>query len=80
MDTCPGNEETHSIMNWKKLRRLPLWFDYFSVQLISSLSCRCLVVMGGDSCSKGRGFESKHHKLDGHFFTFIFCLKNLMFV
>ena len=27
-----------------------------------------LMVMGGDSCSKGRGFESRHHILDGHFF------------
>ena len=26
-----------------------------------------LVVMGGDSCSKGREFESWHHILDGHF-------------
>ena len=26
-----------------------------------------LVVMGGDSCSKGRGFESQHRLLDGHF-------------
>ena len=25
-----------------------------------------LVVMGGDSCSKGHGFESRHHILDGH--------------
>ena len=25
-----------------------------------------LVVMGDDSCSKGRGFESWRHKLDGH--------------
>ena len=34
-----------------------------------------LVVMGDDSCSKGRGFESRRRKLDGHFFTFI-CCKN----
>ena len=34
-----------------------------------------LVVMGGDSCSKGRGFESLQHLLDGHFFTYI-CCKN----
>ena len=27
-----------------------------------------LVVMGGDSCSGGRGFESQHRILDGHFF------------
>ena len=26
-----------------------------------------LVVMGGDSCSEGRGFKSQHHILDGHF-------------
>ena len=34
-----------------------------------------LVVMGRDSCFKGRGFESWHHILDGHFFTYI-CCKN----
>ena len=32
-----------------------------------------LVVMGGESCSKGREFESWHHILDGHLFTFIGC-------
>ena len=26
-----------------------------------------LVVMGGDSCSKGRGFEYQHHVHDVHF-------------
>ena len=31
--------------------------------------------MGGDSCSKGRGFESHYCIMDGHFFTFI-CCKN----
>ena len=25
--------------------------------------------MGGDSCSKGSGFESQHHILDGHLFV-----------
>ena len=33
------------------------------------------MVMGGDSCSKGREFESRHHILDGHFFTFLFVVK-----
>ena len=33
------------------------------------------MVMGGDSRSKGRGFESRHRILDGHFFTYI-CCKN----
>ena len=32
-------------------------------------------VIGGDSNSKGRGFESWHFILDGHFFTYI-CCKN----
>ena len=32
-----------------------------------------LVVMGGDSCTKGYEFESRHHILEGHFFTFICC-------
>ena len=26
-----------------------------------------IVVMGGDSCSEGRGFESQYRILDGHF-------------
>ena len=32
-----------------------------------------LVVIGRDSCYKGHGFESRHHILDGHFFTSICC-------
>ena len=38
-----------------------------------------LVVMGGDSCPEGCGFESQHHILDGHFFT-LFVVKIVMFV
>ena len=34
-----------------------------------------LVVMERDSCSAGRGFESWHRILDGHFFTYK-CCKN----
>ena len=30
-----------------------------------------LVVMGGGSCSEGRGFESQHHILDGHFHIYL---------
>ena len=33
------------------------------------------MVMGIDSHSEGHGFESQHHILDGHFFTYI-CCKN----
>ena len=39
-----------------------------------------LVVMGGDSRSEGRGFESQCRILDGHFFTLICCKIVLMFV
>ena len=31
------------------------------------------MIMGGDSFPEGRGFESEHHILDGHFFTYICC-------
>ena len=33
------------------------------------------MVMGRDTRSKGCGFKSQHHILDGHFFTYI-CCKN----
>ena len=38
-----------------------------------------LVVMGTDSRSKGHGFESQHHILDGHF-PHIIVVKIVMFV
>ena len=37
------------------------------------------MVMGGDSCPDGRGFESQHCILDGHF-SQIFVVKIVMFV
>ena len=36
-----------------------------------------LVVMGGDSCFEGHGFESQHHILDGYF-SHIFVVKIVM--
>ena len=39
------------------------------------------MVVGGNSCSRGRGFESQHRILDGHFSHYIdaknsnICLK-----
>ena len=39
-----------------------------------------LVVMRGDSCSEGCGFESQHRILNGHFFTLICCQIVLVFV
>ena len=38
-----------------------------------------LVVIGGDSCFEGRGFESQHHIVDGHF-SHLFVVKTVMFV
>ena len=35
-----------------------------------------VVVMGGDSCSKGRDFESQHRKLDRHDIFIFICCKN----
>ena len=40
-----------------------------------------LVVMGGDACSKGRGFESRRRILDGHdIFSHAFVVKIVLFV
>ena len=35
------------------------------------------VVMGGDSCTKGREFKSRHHILDGYF-SHLFVVKNIV--
>ena len=35
------------------------------------------MVMGGDSCSEGHGFESQHRILDGHF-SHLFVVKIVM--
>ena len=37
------------------------------------------MVMGGNSCSKGREFKSQHCILDGHF-LYIFVIKIVMCV
>ena len=37
-----------------------------------------LLVMGDDSCSRGRGFESRRHVLDGHF-SRLFAVKIVLF-
>ena len=39
-----------------------------------------LVVMGGDACSKGRGFKSRNQILDGHnIFSHIFVVRIVIF-
>ena len=39
-----------------------------------------LVVMGGDSCSKGRGFESQHCRYWMDIFSHLFVVKIVVFV
>ena len=40
-----------------------------------------LVIMGGDSCSRGRKFKSQPHILDGHnIFSHKFAVRIVMFV
>ena len=39
-----------------------------------------LVIMGDDWCSKGRGCESMHWILDGHFFTLNYCTNCIAFL
>ena len=60
---------------------LPFWFQVPILQNFGALTkwcqkggCPGLVVMGGDSCPEGLGFESLHHILDGHF-SHIFVVK-----
>ena len=36
------------------------------------------MVMGGDSCSKGREFKSWHRILDVHILTYVFVVKFVM--
>ena len=36
--------------------------------------------MGGDSRSKGHEFDSRHRILDGHFFTYVFVVKFVMYL
>ena len=37
------------------------------------------MVMGDNSCLKGRGFESRRRILDEHLFTLIFCKNCIVF-
>ena len=62
----------------KALKRCPKWKK--SPNLVTLGGSPGLVVMGGDSCTEGCGFESQHCILAGHFFTLICCKIVLMFV
>ena len=60
---------------WDKIARL--FFKYLDIgkKLNSQGGSPGLLVMGRDLHTKDRGFESWHHILDGHFFTYN-CCKN----
>ena len=60
-----------------ELGSLILWQQEYSsyYYFICAVDWWKTVVMGRDSCSEGRGFESRYRILDGHFFTYI-CCKN----
>ena len=64
----------------KYLSKVGLQFDGWIQPYKSRGESPGLVVMGGDSCSKGHEFESRHCILDGHFFTYIFVVKFAMCV
>ena len=40
-----------------------------------------VVIMGDESCLRGRGFKSRRHMLDGHdIFSHLFDVKTVLFV
>ena len=65
------------VVNWEIVYPVALFRKFILIIKILSheLISHGLVVMGRDSGSEGRGFESRHRILDGHFFTYI-CSKN----
>ena len=69
--------------NWLKMSiffvRL---YNYTTLQKIPKLKnirSPFLVVMEGDSCSEGSGFESQNHLMDGHF-SHLLVVKIVMFI
>ena len=65
---CTGNEDENSIDSIQRGDK--------ETDLVEGGSPG-LVFMGGDSSSKGRGFESQRRILDGHFFSVV---KMVLFV
>ena len=76
-----------STTNWENIWPLPLfnkkWKKFLRLEgyIFSILHDRSpgLVVMRGDSCPEGHGFESQHHMLCRTFFTYddnIFSISN----
>ena len=64
-----------SSKEWRTSRHINRWADIRRDERNKHRENPGLVVMGGDSCTEGRGFDSQHCILDGHCGTFI-CCKN----
>ena len=56
------------------------WDSSASLKIVYVGGSPGLVVMGGDSYSKGREFESRHCILSGHFLKYLFVVKFVMCV
>ena len=62
---------TYQAHCWPREQEFKIWRELL---LTVGGSHHGLAVMGGDSWSEGCGFESQHRKLDGHIFTYIYCI------
>ena len=67
----------YDVINRYRLSRTfaPTSFITHALTCIKEPGSPGLVALGRGSHSEGRGFESQHRILDGHFFTYI-CCKN----
>ena len=55
------------------LHEWPWWWSMDRKVYAGRAGIHCLVVIGGDSCLRGREFESQHLILDGYFSHFCCC-------
>ena len=58
---------------FEKYPQVTLWHQWSTLKVKEERSkggSPGLVVVGDDSCLRGRGFESRRRKLDGHFLVF----------
>ena len=58
------------MMKLKYLKAVLSWIKLNIIQNIDLGGNLGLLVMGGDSCSEGQGFETQHRTLDEYFFTY----------
>ena len=80
--SCVPRYSFHSYLLLIRVTWVRIQSAFYHCLLIIELGgSRGLVVMGGDSFSKGHGFESRRRVLDGHDkFLHIFVVRIVMFV